>query len=112
MDRGAWWAAVYGVAQRRTQLKRLSSSITESSKFLLHLLCHQMPAWCGQALCSGYYEPEIKASYGLRFLPGGSRGKLTSKFIGVVGRIQFLVVLLRLRSPLLAGCQPGAIPRH
>ena len=25
-DRGAWWAAIYGVAQRRTQLKRLSSS--------------------------------------------------------------------------------------
>ena len=25
-DRGAWWAAVYGVAQSRTQLKRLSSS--------------------------------------------------------------------------------------
>ena len=26
MDRGAWWAAVYGVAQSRTRLKRLSSS--------------------------------------------------------------------------------------
>ena len=25
-DRGAWWADVYGVAQSRTQLKRLSSS--------------------------------------------------------------------------------------
>ena len=25
-DRGAWWAAVYGVAQSQTQLKRLSSS--------------------------------------------------------------------------------------
>ena len=25
-DGGAWWAAVYGVAQNRTQLKRLSSS--------------------------------------------------------------------------------------
>ena len=24
-DRGAWWAAVYGVAQSRTRLKRLSS---------------------------------------------------------------------------------------
>ena len=30
-DRGAWWAAVYGVAQSRTWLKRLSSS---SSVFL------------------------------------------------------------------------------
>ena len=25
-DGGAWWAAVYGVAQNRTRLKRLSSS--------------------------------------------------------------------------------------
>ena len=28
MDGGAWWAAVYGVAQSRTRLKRLSSSST------------------------------------------------------------------------------------
>ena len=26
MERRAWWAAVYGVAQSRTRLKRLSSS--------------------------------------------------------------------------------------
>ena len=25
-DKGAWWAAIYGVAQSRTRLKRLSSS--------------------------------------------------------------------------------------
>ena len=25
-DRGAWWAAIYGVAQSQTRLKRLSSS--------------------------------------------------------------------------------------
>ena len=25
LDSGAWWAAIYGVAQSRTQLKRLSS---------------------------------------------------------------------------------------
>ena len=29
MDGGAWWAAVYGVAQSRTRLKRLSSSSSE-----------------------------------------------------------------------------------
>ena len=27
-DRGAWWAAVYGVAQSRTQLKQLSNLAT------------------------------------------------------------------------------------
>ena len=41
-DGGAWWAAVYGVAQRRTRLKRLSSSNTDtSSSPSVHL--HQGP---------------------------------------------------------------------
>ena len=31
MDRGAWWAAVYGVAQSRTGLKWLSSSSNSSN---------------------------------------------------------------------------------
>ena len=31
-DGGAWWAAVYGVAQSRTQLKRLSSNSSSSSR--------------------------------------------------------------------------------
>ena len=31
MDRGAWWAAVYGVAQSRTWLKWLSSSSSSSN---------------------------------------------------------------------------------
>ena len=29
-NRGAWWAAIYGVAQSRTRLKRLSSSSSSS----------------------------------------------------------------------------------
>ena len=32
MDRGAWLAAVSGVAQSRTRLKRLSSSSSSSSQ--------------------------------------------------------------------------------
>ena len=31
-DRGAWWAAVYGVAQSWTQLKQLSSSSSHCGK--------------------------------------------------------------------------------
>ena len=31
-DGGAWWAAVYGVAQSQTQLKQLSSSSSSSSR--------------------------------------------------------------------------------
>ena len=33
-DGGAWWAAVCGVAQSRTQLKRLSSSSSMSSMYI------------------------------------------------------------------------------
>ena len=33
-DGGSWWAAIYGVAQSRTQLKRLSSSSSSSNSFL------------------------------------------------------------------------------
>ena len=43
-DGGAWWAAIYGVAQSRTLLKRLSSS--SSSSRILHLL-------------TGYFHMEI-----------------------------------------------------
>ena len=35
--RGAWWAAVYGVAQSRTRLKRLSSSSSSSSSSMIFL---------------------------------------------------------------------------
>ena len=35
-DGGAWWAAVYGVAQSRTQLKQFSSS--SSSVFMVSFL--------------------------------------------------------------------------
>ena len=31
-DGGAWWAAIYGVTQSRTQLKRLSSSSSRETK--------------------------------------------------------------------------------
>ena len=31
MDGGAWWAAVYGIAQSRARLERLSSSSSSSS---------------------------------------------------------------------------------
>ena len=37
-DGGAWWAAIYGVAQSRTQLKRLSSSSSSIQFWLRKLL--------------------------------------------------------------------------
>ena len=37
-DGGAWWAAVYGVAQSRTRLKRLSSNSSKTSLDSAHTL--------------------------------------------------------------------------
>ena len=39
MDGGAWWAALHGVTQSRTQLKRLSSSSNSRKKAWIHLKC-------------------------------------------------------------------------
>ena len=37
-DGGAWWAAIYRVAQSRTELKRLSSSSSTSEPLPVHIL--------------------------------------------------------------------------
>ena len=42
-DRGAWWAAVYGVAQSRTWLKRLSSSIKLTLRENVHFIESLLP---------------------------------------------------------------------
>ena len=41
--RGAWWAAVYGVTQSQTWLKRLSSS--SSSNVFVHFPCSSFHTW-------------------------------------------------------------------
>ena len=42
-DGGAWWAAVYGVTQSRTQLKQLSSSSSSSLLFYLNVSNQALP---------------------------------------------------------------------
>ena len=45
MERGAWWAAVLGIAQSRTQLKRLSmhACVGEENGNPLHFLAWRIP---------------------------------------------------------------------
>ena len=57
--RGAWWAAVYGVAQCQTRLKRLSSSSSSSSRAPLGVDIYQIGQqrqtcclWVAHMLCS------------------------------------------------------------
>ena len=43
-DGGAWWAAIYGVAQSRTRLKRLSSSSSSRDRFAIYT--NSEPLYC------------------------------------------------------------------
>ena len=45
MDGGAWWAAVYGVAQSWTRLKRLSSSSSIDIESLKVLYIANIFSW-------------------------------------------------------------------
>ena len=57
-DGGAWWAAVYGVAQSRTRLKRLSSSYKDCSLagFSVHVgLQARILEWVASALLQGIF---------------------------------------------------------
>ena len=68
-DRGAWWAAVYGVAQSRTRLKRLSSS---SSSSLCKPFPHSTGEMGGGAGSSDGKESTRKAGDG-GSIPGSGR---------------------------------------
>ena len=81
-DSGAWWAAVYGVAQSRTQLKQLSSSSIQSPR-TEPIYWHQ---GCGTLLQPGektipflpyphvVYRKEFLAERSKRKLKGGVKG--------------------------------------
>ena len=77
MERGAWWAAVYGVAQRRTRLKRLSSSRLEGGASQVVLVVKNPSANAGDIRDTGSI-PEWERCPGVGmattpgFLPGES----------------------------------------
>ena len=50
---GAWWAAIYGITQNRTRLKRLSSSSSKST------------IQCFTATLSGPLAVALVAAYGI-----------------------------------------------
>ena len=73
MDRGAWWAAVHGVAQSRTRLKRLSSIQSLQGKIDIIYACVQ-------DLVFNYWADRDLRVSGLHFrLPRGVRPRLEGK---------------------------------
>ena len=70
-DRGAWWAAVYGIAQNRTQLKSLSSSSSGKEFTCQCRRCkrHRFNPWVRKIPWSWKWQPTPV------FLPGESPGQ-------------------------------------
>ena len=71
MDVGAWWAAIYGVEQSRTQLKRLSSSSSSSSSSSnwVFTVAHGFSCPCvGRQILNHWPTREVPEQ-GLLFLP-------------------------------------------
>ena len=66
-DRGAWWAAVYGVAQSRTRLKQLSSSST---------LCKGASRWLShkESACNAGDTGDVGLVHAGERSPGGENG--------------------------------------
>ena len=60
-DGGAWWAAVYGVAQSRTRLKRLSSSSSSSIPPKVGAF-YPAPLPTSLSLCGALWLADIKSS--------------------------------------------------
>ena len=71
-DRGAWWAAVYGVAQSRTLLKQLSSSVL--LKMLLVFACAGSSLLCGLFSGCGAWASPCGALTCHRAQPAGFSG--------------------------------------
>ena len=55
-DRGAWWVAIYGVAQSRTQLKWLSSSSSIELLLAGPSRCHSTVVSGDKVLSSSWYR--------------------------------------------------------
>ena len=80
---GSWWAAVYGVTQSRTRLRRLNSSNSRSqpTKFQQHFPCHSTCPitvttnmtlihfqMCGTTLVRTFRQPLLES---VRIFPNG-----------------------------------------
>ena len=72
-DGGAWWAAVYGVARSRTQLKRLSSSSRSTCDFQLRTLTFSVACkshhWQASTVCRNALGPNSAGNRGTRQRP-------------------------------------------
>ena len=120
-DRGSWWAAVYGVAQGWTRLKRLSSSSSSRASTAPFMVCsirfdHSYEKSPGEA---ARYPSLYPQSWQFGFVVLSSKGRVwilvssaCSAFISCFGPIECgrndtdPVLILALRKLLLFSCEP------
>ena len=62
-DGGAWWAAVYGVAKSRTQLKRLSSSSSSNQAWGMSHFLSRETQWPEMPNCRKAIDDFYKKTY-------------------------------------------------
>ena len=76
MDGGAWWAAVYGVAQSRTRLKRLSRNLASRTHGFLLVSGYNPLGFPGSSdgKESAYKAGDPGSIPGLGRSPGGGNG--------------------------------------
>ena len=94
-DGGAWWAAIYGVAQSRTRLERLSSSkyIVDSNNEKWSEVVQSCPTLCDPMDCSlpgssirGIFQARILEWVAIYFSRGTSRPRDRTRISCIVSR--------------------------
>ena len=96
-DRGAWWAAIYGVAQSQTRLKRLSSS--SSSKLGPVVQPHLLMGLWGSNLTSLSRQKKYN-------LPVREGGRLSTDLPWLMTQFLLLIVVAQLCPTLCDPMEP------
>ena len=111
-DRGAWWAAVYGAAQSRTRLKRLSSSSKIKSIIVSTLspfICHEVMGPDGMILV--FWMLSFKPTFSLFSFTFIKRVFSSSSFSATrvvsTAYLRFFIFLLAILIPACVSSSPA-----
>ena len=96
-DGGTWWAAVYGVAQSRTLLKRLSSSSSSSPQ-------NSCLPWISECDLSEFWEQDKIQGIGSLMLYEDSRGRNPLTSGSFLARLMEILDLLGFWTPHSSVC--------
>ena len=114
---GAWWAAIYGVAQSRTRLKRLSSSSSSNllavqgtpRSLLQHCCLEASVLWCSAFFTVQLSHPYMTMGKTIVLTISTFVSKVMSLLFNTLSRL--VIALLPRRKLLLISClqSPSAV---